>query len=221
MAARFCVQTFGDDFKIQDSEFYYEMWFGDYPNIPAPKLGNGELLREVLNANKEQLLGKRFIGKFDIQLPYILITGINYLRYITRGTLNHWHQFPDPTHWKALPLQLQLNKELVTQLHKENPETFTHPNHKPEIAVTLFRFEVFAGFRPLSQIEPLFRLHPLRWVVLDNTSGWSDRTLAVVEQVHKLLFQTNSDGLGMRRTSCICCRDQTLVDLWHYRVWTF
>lgn len=71
LAAQFCAQTPGVDFKIQDDQPYSELWFGDYPDFPARKLDTGELLRDVLDANKEQLLGTKVIEKFDAQLPYL------------------------------------------------------------------------------------------------------------------------------------------------------
>lgn len=46
-------------------------------------------------------------------------------------------------------------------MHKEDPDQFSDPNHKPEIAVALSKFEVFAGFKPLSEIQPLFTLSAL------------------------------------------------------------
>ena len=79
-----------------------------------------------------------------------------------------------------MPLQVHPNKELSTKLHKEDPENFTDPNHKPEIAVALSKFEVFAGFKPLDHISPLFKLPALKRFVPENTSDWSDRTLREV-----------------------------------------
>lgn len=77
-------------------------------------------------------------------------------------------------------MQLHPNKELATKLHKKDPENFTDPNHKPEIAVALSKFEVFAGFKPLSEIEPLFKLAPLKQFVPENTGKWTDETLRSV-----------------------------------------
>lgn len=81
---------------------------------------------------------------------------------------------------KALPLQIHPNKDLAAKLHRENPQDFTDPNHKPEIAVALSKFEVFAGLRPLSEVETLFQLVPLRQFVPDHTGKWTDSTLREV-----------------------------------------
>lgn len=71
---------------------------------------------------------------------------------------------------KALPLQVHPNKELSAKLHKENPQQFTDPNHKPEIAVALSEFEAFCGWKPLETIQALFKLEPLQRYLPSNTS---------------------------------------------------
>ncbi|KAI1098136.1 mannose-6-phosphate isomerase [Jackrogersella minutella] len=159
LAAQLCAQTPGIDFHIKDDEFYSEMWFGDYPDFPARELDTGELLAEVLQRNKEQLLGRKVIDKFDSQLPYLpKILSIA----------------------KALPLQLHPNKELATELHKKEPSSFTDPNHKPEIAVALSKFELFAGFKPLDKIAPLFKLQPLQGFNPEQPDKWTNETLRTV-----------------------------------------
>ncbi|KAK7931037.1 phosphomannose isomerase type I [Apiospora marii] len=187
LAAQLCAQTPGLDFKIEDDQFYSEMWFGDYPDFPARQLETGEELKEVLAQNKEQLLGKKVVDKFDAQLPFLpKILSIA----------------------KALPLQIHPNKELSEKLHAKDPSNFTDPNHKPEIAVALGKFEVFAGFKPLPQIEPLFKLKPLQQFVPDGTTQWSDKTLRevtrsllkssldTVKQVQKQLLTLEKSAYG-------------------------
>ncbi|KAI1207491.1 mannose-6-phosphate isomerase [Annulohypoxylon truncatum] len=159
LAAQLCAQTPGIDFHINDDEFYSEMWFGDYPDFPARKLETGELLSEVLKRDQEHLLGNKVVEKFGSELPYLpKILSIA----------------------KALPLQLHPNKELATKLHEKDPESFTDPNHKPEIAVALSKFEVFAGFKPLDKIAPLFKLEPLQEFSPEQPDEWTDETLREV-----------------------------------------
>ncbi|KAI1411621.1 mannose-6-phosphate isomerase [Hypoxylon sp. FL1857] len=156
LAAQLCAQTPGTGFQINDDEFYSEMWFGDYPDYPARKLDTGEPLAEVLQRNKEKLLGKKVIEKLGDQLPYLpKILSIA----------------------KALPLQLHPNKELARKLHEKDPNSFTDPNHKPEIAVALSKFEVFAGFKPLDKIAPLFKLQSLQQFNPEQPDKWTDETL--------------------------------------------
>lgn len=54
------------------------------------------------------------------------------------------------------------NKDLASKLHAKNPDQFTDPNHKPEIALALGDFEAFCGFKPLKDIQSLLSLEPLQ-----------------------------------------------------------
>jgi len=159
LAAQLCSKTPGTGFEIKEDQPYSEMWFGDYPDYPARIAKTGELLKDALNGDKETLLGEKVIKELDGQLPFLpKILSIA----------------------KALPLQIHPNKELASKLHQKDPENFTDPNHKPEIAVALSKFETFAGFKPLNQIEPVFKLEPLRQFVPQGTEKWTDDTLREV-----------------------------------------
>ncbi|KAK3987357.1 mannose-6-phosphate isomerase [Cladorrhinum sp. PSN332] len=188
LAAELCKKT-DKDFEIKDDEYYSELWFGDYPDYPAKVLETGELLKDVLNKNKEILLGKKVIEHLDSQLPYLpKILSIA----------------------KALPLQIHPDKWLSEKLHAKDPEGFTDPNHKPEIAIALTPFEVFAGFKPLSDIQPVFKnvsaLHG--FVPKDAPETWTDDTLRqvtrnllkaapdTVKSVEATLTSTPKDTLG-------------------------
>ncbi|KAI1400952.1 mannose-6-phosphate isomerase [Hypoxylon fuscum] len=176
LAAQLCAKTPGIDFHINDDEFYSEMWFGDYPDFPARKLSTGEVLADVLQRNKEKLLGKKVVEKFDSQLPYLpKILSIA----------------------KALPLQLHPNKELAAKLHEQDPNSFTDPNHKPEIAVALSKFEVFAGFKPLDKVAPLFKLRPLQQFSPDNPDKWTDESL---RNVTRNLLKADLDTVNKVQT---------------------
>lgn len=160
LAAQLCARTPGTDFKIEDEQYYSEMWFGDYPDFPARVLETGELLADVLKKDQQTLLGKKVVDTMDAQLPFLpKILSIA----------------------KALPLQLHPNKDLATKLHKQYPDQFTDPNHKPEIAVALSFFEVFAGFKPLSEIQPLFKLSALSsYSPAAPVDKWNNETLREV-----------------------------------------
>ncbi|KAI0593217.1 RmlC-like cupin domain-containing protein [Biscogniauxia sp. FL1348] len=156
LAARLCAATPGTDFKIEDDKNYSELWFGDYNDFPGRKLDTGELLSDVLARNKEELLGKKVIERFDAQLPFLpKILSIA----------------------KALPLQLHPNKDLAGKLHAQDPDNFTDSNHKPEIAVALSKFEIFAGFKPLDKVAPLFELQPLQQFNPPKPDKWTNETL--------------------------------------------
>ena len=81
---------------------------------------------------------------------------------------------------KALPLQIHPDKELASRLHKQDPEKYTDDNHKPEIAVALGKFEVFAGWKPNAEIESLFALGPLKRFLPEKHSPFNNETLKYI-----------------------------------------
>ncbi|KAL6243485.1 hypothetical protein RBB50_009477 [Rhinocladiella similis] len=158
LAAVLCSKT-NPDFSIDDSKSYAEMWFGTYPELPSYSLKAGEDLQDILNANKEKLIGKTVLDKFGADLPFLpKILSIA----------------------KALPLQIHPDKDLSQKLNKDNPDQFTDPNHKPEIAVALGKFEAFVGFKPLSDIHQLLRLEPLTQFSPGSGGQFNDEALREV-----------------------------------------
>ncbi|KAH8128481.1 hypothetical protein ACSS6W_003551 [Trichoderma asperelloides] len=170
LAAQLCKKTPGTDFAINDDEYYSELWFGDYPDFPARDLETGQTLAELLNSNEEKLLGSYAVEKFGNHLPFLpKILSIA----------------------KALPLQIHPNKSLAAKLHEKDPEKFSDSNHKPEIAVALSRFELFAGWRELSQISPMFNIPSLRRFLPNESNTWNEETLRnVVRGILKADEQT-------------------------------
>ncbi|KAL9018616.1 MAG: hypothetical protein Q9185_004078 [Variospora sp. 1 TL-2023] len=139
LSAVLCSKTPNTSFKIDETKEYAEMWMGDYPVLPAKDLKTGEELHKIVDENKEQLLGKTCIEKFGGVVPFLpKILSIA----------------------KALPLQIHPNKELSERLHQKDPDKFTDANHKPEIAIALGPFEVFAGWKATKDIQALFDVLP-------------------------------------------------------------
>lgn len=77
-------------------------------------------------------------------------------------------------------MQIHPNKHLAEQLHIKDPEKFTDPNHKPEIAVALSKFEVFAGWKSLRDVSSVFNVPSLRKFIPDGTTSWTNETLREV-----------------------------------------
>ncbi|KAL8791351.1 MAG: hypothetical protein Q9195_005889 [Heterodermia aff. obscurata] len=107
-----------------------------------------------------ELLGSNVINKFDAQLPFLpKILSIA----------------------KALPLQIHPNKDLSAKLHAKDPKKFTDENHKPEIAIALGPFEVFAGFKRNSEIQILFdRLEPLKKFLPSSDGNFSNESVKTI-----------------------------------------
>ena len=144
-SGRLCSQQVGygddgpkSDFKLEDDKPYAEMWMGTYPVLPSYVKATGEDLQDVLDKYPNELVGEQMIKKFGH-------TKVPYLPKVLSIA-------------KALPLQVHPNKELSAKLHKENPDDFTDPNHKPEIALALSKFEAFCGFKPNDQISVVITL---------------------------------------------------------------
>ncbi len=167
LSARLCQQQPGyledckSNFKIDDGKPYAEMWMGTYPVLPSYVAETGEDLQDVLDRHSKELVGEKVLQKFGhSKLPYLpKVLSIA----------------------KALPLQLHPDKQLASKLHQENPDDFTDPNHKPEIALALSEFEAFCGFQPLHKIAELMTLEPLKRFMpaTDQAAGkeFTDQTL--------------------------------------------
>uniref|UniRef100_A0A1I8PAB1 mannose-6-phosphate isomerase n=1 Tax=Stomoxys calcitrans TaxID=35570 RepID=A0A1I8PAB1_STOCA len=64
---------------------------------------------------------------------------------------------------KALSLQVHPNKDEAKHLHKERPDIYKDPNHKPELAIALTPFKALCGFRPYEEIHQFCQeLPPLK-----------------------------------------------------------
>ncbi|CEJ55507.1 hypothetical protein PMG11_01760 [Penicillium brasilianum] len=154
MAAQLWSQTPGTD-EIDESKHYSEMWMGTYPSNPSYLLSTGEQLGDYIKKNP-QLVGKSVLDRYGPEIPFLpKILSFS----------------------KALPLQIHPDLKLAEKLHKQDPKKYGDSNHKPEIAVALSKFELFAGWKPLKDIQALFKLKPLEQFVPNNSSTFDDETL--------------------------------------------
>ncbi|KAF2130716.1 mannose-6-phosphate isomeras-like protein [Dothidotthia symphoricarpi CBS 119687] len=187
LAARLCEKTPGTDFKIDEKTAYSEMWMGTYPELPSYVLSTGENLQDVLDKHPEELIGSKVVDAFGhTNLPYLpKVLSIA----------------------KALPLQLHPNKDLAAKLHKKNPDQFTDPNHKPEIALALGDFEAFVGFKPLADIKQLLQLAPLQsFLPPVQKPEFDDQTLkhvvqSMLEASEDTVRKTNDALLALPKSS--------------------
>lgn len=53
---------------------------------------------------------------------------------------------------KALSIQAHPDAALARTLHRDFPQHYKDPNHKPETAIALTEFEALCGFRPVGEI---------------------------------------------------------------------
>lgn len=146
---------------------------GTYPELPSYTL-DGEDLQDVIDKNPQELIGNNVIKKFGhTKLPYLpKVLSIA----------------------KALPLQLHPNKDLAAELHKKDPDNFTDPNHKPEIAIALSKFEAFCGFKPTEKLDKLFQLEPLKQFLPDVSKPKIDDQ--VLKHVVKKMLTADEKTIG-------------------------
>ena len=88
---------------------------GTHPNGPSTVLDgeNETLLSDWIDANAD-VLAPTVKETFDGKLPFLFkVLSVN----------------------KALSIQTHPNKSHATLLHKERPEIYKDPNHKPEMAI--------------------------------------------------------------------------------------
>ncbi|RSH87157.1 Mannose-6-phosphate isomerase [Saitozyma podzolica] len=125
-------------FKVDESKPYAELWMGTHPTLPS-KLEEGPLCSEHLKSNPH-LTGESVTSAFpdskEGSLPFLF-------KVLSIGT--------------ALSIQAHPDKPLAERLHKERPDVYKDPNHKPEMAIALTPFLAFLNFLPL----PLVLLHLL------------------------------------------------------------
>ncbi|KAJ1529786.1 hypothetical protein ONE63_006532 [Megalurothrips usitatus] len=119
------------DFCIEESKPYAELWMGAHTSAPSLIKGTNEKLNEWISKNPE-VLGENVRETFGDELPFLFkVLSVN----------------------KALSIQAHPNKKHAEYLHKERPDIYKDPNHKPELAIALTRFEALCGFRPIQQIK--------------------------------------------------------------------
>lgn len=132
MVAKLCKG--GDkSFVIDESETYAELWMGTHVKAPS-RFADGSRddpdLRQYVSSNP-QVLGAKVTARFGNDLPYLFkVLSVN----------------------KALSIQAHPDKKLAEKLHAERPDIYKDPNHKPEMAIALTRFEALCGFRPMDEI---------------------------------------------------------------------
>ncbi|XP_067128740.1 mannose-6-phosphate isomerase [Centruroides vittatus] len=121
---------------------YAELWMGAHPSGPNFIIEGEEntniTLAELIEKNP-RCLGEKISKYFGNQLPFLFkVLSVN----------------------KALSIQAHPNKSHAEKLHKEKPNLYLDPNHKPEMAIALTNFEALCGFRPLVEIQNCLKETP-------------------------------------------------------------
>ncbi|KAF2882815.1 hypothetical protein ILUMI_23327 [Ignelater luminosus] len=172
------------EFEIGNDTPYAELWMGTHTNGPSENKLTGESLSSVLNSHPEYL-GEPVREKFDNQLPFLFkLLSIN----------------------KALSIQAHPAKQHAELLHREQPNIYKDPNHKPELAIALTPFEALCGFRPINEIQNFVKnVRELRAIIGTDTAE---------------RFLTTEDGAGTKeilkecfKNMMTCSQDQITEQL--------
>ncbi|VEN47473.1 unnamed protein product [Callosobruchus maculatus] len=164
-----------EDFIIDETKPYAELWMGTHVNGPSILRDNGKLLSAVI-AEHPEYLGEKVVKQFNKDLPFLFkVLSVN----------------------KALSIQAHPSKKHAEELHAKFPDVYKDPNHKPEMAVALTTFEALCGFRPICEIRGFVEKIPTIKKLLSDCLG-----LQTEEELLKAAFKQvlTSDKETMKNT---------------------
>ncbi len=143
------------DFSVVPDSPYAELWMGTHVNGPSMLASPDRRisLKEYI-AENPSVLGEQSRTRFgEDGLPFLFkVLSVN----------------------KALSIQTHPDKDSAKKLHLQKPDVYKDPNHKPELAVALTRFEGLCGFRPLTEIQSAVQSIPQLANVMGGPSKVSD-----------------------------------------------
>ncbi|DBA02064.1 TPA: hypothetical protein N0F65_000311, partial [Lagenidium giganteum] len=120
-------------FAVDQTKPYAEYWMGTHPNGPSRIVDGGELLSEWIASHPEAT------GTAEADIPFL---------------------FKVLSVQKALSIQAHPDIPLAKKLHANFPDLYKDPNHKPEMAIAVTRFEALCQFRSLDEIAKHLRETP-------------------------------------------------------------
>jgi mannose-6-phosphate isomerase len=120
-----------------------ELWMGAHPSAPSKALVDGGAigLDELVASSPSEALGEAVVDSLGRSLPFLF-------KVLSAGT---------PLSIQAHPSKKKARLGFERENHAGIPvdaaeRNYRDPNHKPEMAVALTRFEFICGFRPVSEI---------------------------------------------------------------------
>jgi len=134
LVSKLAPAAVGSDFKLDENEYYAELWMGTHSNGPSQLAATSQSLHSLISSDPASHLGQTHLYKFPegTHVPFL---------------------FKILSMAKALPLQAHPDKSLGEKLHAKDSKEFVDDNHKPEIALAITDgFRGFVGFRPVEEI---------------------------------------------------------------------
>ncbi|EGF79869.1 hypothetical protein BATDEDRAFT_33280 [Batrachochytrium dendrobatidis JAM81] len=124
------------EFQTDSTKPYAELWMGTHPNAPSVLVDEQIPLHQILT---QETLSPAIHSLYAGDLPFLFkVLSIR----------------------KALSIQAHPDKSLAQSLHRQFPDIYKDPNHKPEMALAITPFEAFVGFRPLGEISGFLETYP-------------------------------------------------------------
>ncbi|TRM58818.1 RmlC-like cupin domain-containing protein [Schizophyllum amplum] len=124
-------------FTLNAETPYAELWMGTHPKSSSVLQSDASTTLAKHLAAHPELMGEQVTAKFEGDgtkegnLPFL---------------------FKVLSIQKALSIQTHPDKQKAGILHKEKPDIYKDPNHKPEMALALTPFKAMCGFLPLEKI---------------------------------------------------------------------
>ena len=207
LAAEFAANGRPDDFCVDGTAPYAELWMGTHPNGPSVIKGQGSLADYI--GKNPSLLGENSRKVFGDTLPFLFkVLSVN----------------------KALSIQAHPDKKHAEELHRSRPDIYKDPNHKPEMAIALTDFEGLCGFRPLSQIQNhIKQVGQLREVIGQDLAAnllkaTKDDYQVPLKKAFTALMNCPKDKLEqslaslkkeIEQKSCVTSTERLFKRLWH------
>jgi mannose-6-phosphate isomerase len=126
-----------------------ELWMGAHPSAPSKTIVDGAKigLDELIARSPRETLGESVADNFGNSLPFLF-------KVLSAGT-----PLSIQAHPSKRKAQLGFERENLGGIPVDAAErNYRDPNHKPEMAVALTRFEFICGFRPIEEIIENMRL---------------------------------------------------------------
>jgi mannose-6-phosphate isomerase len=126
-----------------------EIWMGAHPSAPSTAIVNGAKvgLDELIRRGPKEALGDSVVDKLGSSLPFLF-------KVLSAGM-----PLSIQAHPSKRKAQLGFERENLGGIPVDAAErNYRDPNHKPEMAVALTRFEFICGFRPVAEIIEHMRL---------------------------------------------------------------
>ncbi len=126
-----------------------EIWMGAHPSAPSTAIQDDARigLDELVRRDPAAALGPAVLRRLGPTLPFLF-------KVLSAGT-----PLSIQAHPSKRKAELGYERENLGGIPVDAPErNYRDPNHKPEMAVALTRFELICGFRPVSEIVANMRL---------------------------------------------------------------